>query len=80
MRGELEVRRLLGGLKSALFVVAGIEHDRRGAVRSIDVSGGGHGHGVGLCQAGAISMAERGHDYRQILERYYRAATIKKLY
>jgi len=25
-------------------------------------------------------MAERHHDYRQILERYYRAATIKKLY
>jgi len=80
VRGELEVRRLLGGLKSALIAIRTVEREGDGGVRALEVTGGGHGHGVGLCQAGAITMAERHHDYRQILERYYRSATIKKLY
>lgn len=31
----------------------------------------GYGHGVGLCQAGAVGMAEAGYDYRAILAQYY---------
>lgn len=31
----------------------------------------GYGHGVGLCQVGAMGMAEQGYDYRRILEQYY---------
>lgn len=80
VKGELEVRRALGLLKSALFVVQGVDRDPAGFVRAVDVVGGGHGHGVGMCQAGAIAMADRSHDYRQILERYYRGATIKRFY
>ncbi len=30
------------------------------------IDGRGFGHGVGLCQEGAMSMAEMGHNYRQI--------------
>ncbi len=33
--------------------------------------GQGHGHGVGLCQRGAVGMAARGHDRATILEHYY---------
>lgn len=33
--------------------------------------GRGHGHGVGLCQWGAKSMALQGLNYREILKRYY---------
>ncbi|PIU47861.1 MAG: hypothetical protein COS94_05200 [Candidatus Hydrogenedentes bacterium CG07_land_8_20_14_0_80_42_17] len=33
--------------------------------------GKGWGHGVGLCQWGARAMAERGFNYRQIIEKYY---------
>lgn len=31
----------------------------------------GYGHGVGLCQAGAVGMANVGYNYRQILAHYY---------
>ena len=34
-------------------------------------SGRGLGHGVGLCQWGSREMAQRGLDYRTILEHYY---------
>ena len=33
--------------------------------------GRGFGHGVGLCQEGAISMAAKGYQYKEILEAYY---------
>lgn len=33
--------------------------------------GNGYGHGVGLSQWGAHEMAQRGHDYRDILSFYY---------
>ena len=33
--------------------------------------GRGFGHGVGLCQEGAIIMAENGYSYKEILEAYY---------
>ncbi len=33
--------------------------------------GKGFGHGVGLCQEGAIRRAELGHSYREILSYYY---------
>lgn len=34
-------------------------------------TGRGFGHGVGLCQQGAIEMVRRGHDFRQVLGFYY---------
>ncbi len=42
-------------------------------------SGRGWGHGVGLCQVGSYGMAMRGHDYREILNHYYRGLEIVKL-
>jgi stage II sporulation protein D len=41
--------------------------------------GRGWGHGVGLCQEGAIQMAREGKTYRQILAHYYPGTTISKL-
>lgn len=35
------------------------------------VEGTGQGHGIGLCQAGAKSMAEDGADFHEILNHYY---------
>jgi stage II sporulation protein D len=34
-------------------------------------NGRGFGHGVGMCQVGAYGMAQRGHDYKEILTHYY---------
>jgi stage II sporulation protein D len=38
---------------------------------SVVLEGVGQGHGIGLCQAGAKAMAERGSDFRHILAHYY---------
>lgn len=39
--------------------------------KQFHVEGQGYGHGVGLCQLGALELAKRGYDYRQILAFYF---------
>jgi stage II sporulation protein D len=41
--------------------------------------GRGWGHGVGLCQAGAMGMARQGKTYDQILQHYYSGTTLARL-
>lgn len=50
-----------------------------GGVRSLTVHGGGNGHGVGMCQAGAIGRARAGQDFRTILRTYYPGTTVGAL-
>jgi len=76
---ELEIRRVLGGLKSSMFIVDA-NKSSSGKATSFTFYGGGWGHGVGMCQAGAEGMALRGFTYDEILTHYYSGATIKKLY
>jgi stage II sporulation protein D len=38
---------------------------------SILLRGRGYGHGVGLCQEGAMAMAAKGFNYRQIIDFYF---------
>ncbi len=40
-------------------------------------SGRGYGHGVGLCQWGAMEMARAGFNYKQILAHYYPKAFVE---
>ena len=78
VRGELEVRRALGGLKSALFL---LELERQGELLAgARAIGAGHGHGIGMCQYGAEGMAGAGASYRDILLHYYSGAELKRLY
>lgn len=46
---------------------------------SITVVGKGWGHGVGMSQAGAKTMAEDGYTFDQILKRFYTGVTIQKV-
>ena len=39
---------------------------------AIVLKGKGYGHGLGLCQEGAMRMAELGHKYNEILHYYYK--------
>jgi stage II sporulation protein D len=71
--GDLKIRRLLGGLKSTLFDVK-----RDG--NTFVFTGAGFGHGVGMCQLGAIGMAEAGKTHEQILAHYYRGTHLHRLY
>ena len=57
--------------------------DLRSAFFSVAVSGNevvlhgrGYGHGVGLCQIGAMEMAARGMDYKTIIDFYFKLVRI----
>lgn len=76
LHGELTIRRALGGLKSSMFVV----DPKRDKFGRFVLHGGGHGHGVGLCQHGAMGMARAGKSHEDILGHYYRGAHILKLW
>jgi stage II sporulation protein D len=76
IRGELRIRRALGGLKSSMFIV-GEQRDKFGR---FVLEGGGHGHGVGLCQHGAMGMARAGKDVADILSHYYTGCHVVKLW
>ena len=43
-------------------------------------AGAGWGHGVGMCQWGAIGRARAGHDFRAILSAYYPGTDISRWY
>jgi stage II sporulation protein D len=47
-----------------------------GTLARLRVRGTGSGHGVGMCQWGAIGRARAGQDYRMILRTYYPGTTV----
>lgn len=51
-----------------------------GRVTEIVATGGGWGHGIGMCQVGAMGRARAGQDYRTILRTYYPGTEIRKAY
>ena len=75
---ELPIRKFFGGLKSALFVI--VPNLSGNNLKSLDFYGAGFGHGVGLCQTGAIGMAQRGMHWNEILMHYFPGVEIKKLW
>jgi SpoIID/LytB domain protein len=79
VRGELEIRKLFGMLNSSMFIVTP-ELDGHGQPVSWRFKGGGWGHGVGMCQTGAIGRAEAGANYRAILQHYFSGATVARIY
>lgn len=40
------------------------------------ITGRGFGHGVGLCQQGAINMVRKGYDYPEIIKYYYKGTKL----
>jgi stage II sporulation protein D len=51
-----------------------------GAVTRLVAAGAGSGHGVGMCQWGAIGRARAGQEYRQILSTYFPGTKLEKIY
>jgi SpoIID/LytB domain protein len=76
---ELPVRKLFDNLKSGAFVID-LARDAAGLVTGVTFRGAGWGHGVGMCQLGAVGRAEAGQDYQQILSHYYGGARVERLY
>lgn len=66
-------------LPSDRFTVE-VEQNSEGIASRVIVSGAGYGHGVGMCQCGAIGLSRQGWSFDNILKRYYTGITIKQLY
>ena len=47
---------------------------------NVRMTGEGYGHGVGLCQMGALELAKRGYGYREILQHYFPGLLVKKIW
>ncbi len=72
-----QIRRLFadfrGSIRSLLFWIK-VKGDK------IIIYGRGYGHGVGMCQYGAIEMAKENFDFQQILCHYYTGIRLRKLW
>ncbi len=66
-------------LQSARFKIETLQ-DSGGRLVRATFKGGGYGHGVGMCQCGAIGMARNGWKYNDILTFYYKNTEVVKLY
>jgi stage II sporulation protein D len=64
-------------LNSTLFSLSAATNG--GEVSSLTLNGRGYGHGIGMCQWGAIGRARAGQNYRTILETYYPGTTIGRI-
>ncbi len=65
-------------LPSTYFTAAATAGDD-GRVLRLVLRGRGNGHGVGMCQWGAIGRARAGQDFRRILQTYYPGTTVDPL-
>ncbi|MEL7351567.1 MAG: SpoIID/LytB domain-containing protein [Cyanobacteria bacterium P01_A01_bin.116] len=72
LRGR-DVRSALG-LRSTRFTI-----DLDPDTEQVTISGFGFGHGVGMSQWGARSLAEQGWSFEQILQHYYQSTAIAQL-
>ncbi len=57
-----------------------LEPEGLGSVTHLTVRGAGWGHGIGMCQVGALGRARAGQSYREILGTYYPGTRITRLY
>ncbi|HEY6090321.1 MAG TPA: SpoIID/LytB domain-containing protein [Gemmatimonadaceae bacterium] len=67
-----------GAILNSTFITIARETSG-GEVSSLNVNGRGYGHGIGMCQWGAIGRARAGQNYRTILETYYPGTTIGRI-
>jgi SpoIID/LytB domain protein len=76
---ELAIRRLFDPpLKSSAFSIETVGAAARPS--KFILHGAGSGHGVGMCQTGAMGMANAGKSFREILKHYYPKADLLQLY
>ena len=77
---DYEVRRILHPdfLYSSACSIEAIEE--AGKYPDFVYHGGGWGHGAGMCQIGALSMALQGYDFENIVNHYYPGSKLKKIY
>jgi stage II sporulation protein D len=67
-------------LRSNLFKIGVRRDERSGRVLAVVANGAGSGHGVGLCQTGALGMARAGVKGEDIIRHYFAAVEIRRQY
>ena len=65
-----------GDLMPSSYFSVTIEASPDGAVSRVQLRGNGYGHGVGMCQWGAIGRARAGQSARAILQTYFPGTTL----
>lgn len=73
------LRSPAGTILNSTYFTAETTADSGGDVGTLTLSGGGYGHGIGMCQWGAIGRARAGQDYRMILTTYYPGTTVGRI-
>ncbi len=77
-RNRWILRRAGGGILRSVWIDLDVER-RNGQVVRVTIEGRGNGHGVGMCQTGAIGRARAGQGFRQILGAYYPGSRIRRV-
>lgn len=79
LNSELEIRKIKKPpFRSSCFVVEKVFDDQSNVKYLF--KGAGWGHGVGMCQSGAVARAFAGQTYEQILNHYFSESKIKSVY
>lgn len=78
LRGN-DIRFALG-LRSNWVLSMKLEKGGDGYIEKLHVRGRGWGHGVGLCQIGAVELAQRGQSFSEILKHYYTGIQLTSWY
>ncbi len=83
LSGQQVVRQVLRGpdggwLRSTQFSVQATRSG--GRIVRVVAEGGGNGHGVGMCQWGAVGRARAGFSYEDILSAYFPGTEIRRLF
>jgi stage II sporulation protein D len=65
-------------LRSAAFTLTASRSGRE--ITHLVAEGSGAGHGVGMCQWGAVGRSRGGQNYQRILAAYFPGATLQRLY
>ncbi|MDP6419522.1 MAG: SpoIID/LytB domain-containing protein [Candidatus Krumholzibacteria bacterium] len=66
-------------LRSTMFRLKK-ERNQEGQLLRVTAFGAGWGHGIGLCQVGAINRSKAGQSYREILEAYYPGTGLRRFW
>jgi stage II sporulation protein D len=71
-----ETARIRAGRRLGWHAVESNTYTKTKTSGGVKLSGIGRGHGIGLCQRGAVSMARAGKGFRSILDWYFPNTTI----
>lgn len=72
------LRNPAGAILNSTYFKAEVSAGPSG-VTQLTATGRGFGHGIGMCQWGAIGRARAGQDYKTILTTYYRGTTVEPI-